>query len=209
MKTILFQGDSITDTGRNTNNGSLMSVGQGYALICSAKLGAEFPQKYRFINKGISGNRICDLYSRIKCDCWNDSPDVLSILIGVNDVWHDLNGNGVEPDRFYTLYKLYLTDTIKRIPDIKFMLLEPFVLPGSATSDHWDHFSSRVPENARLVKQLAEETGAVFVPLQKVFDDAAKIAPNDYWLGDGVHPTVFGHQLIADAWIKAFRGMNI
>lgn len=209
MKTILFQGDSITDCGRNYNNGSLLNIGQSYPLICGAKLGFENPQKYNFVNRGISGNRIVDLYARVKCDFWNEKPDVLSILIGVNDVWHELNGNGVEADRFDRVYRMLLSDTLERFPNLKLMLLEPFILQGTATTEHWDLFSSRVPENAEIVRKIAEDFGAKFVPLQAKFDEATKIAPNDYWLGDGVHPTIFGHQLIANEWLKAFGEMNI
>lgn len=209
MKTILFQGDSITDTGRNCNNGSLLDIGQGYALICGAKLGTEKPQEYQIINKGISGNRIVDLYARIKADFWNLNPDVLSILIGVNDVWHDIWNNGVESDRFYNIYKLLLSETIAKFPNLKIMMLEPFILEGEATSEHWEKFKTRVDENARIVKELAGEFNAKFVPLQSVFDNASEIAPKNYWLGDGVHPTIFGHQLIADEWLKAFKELDV
>ena len=102
---ILFQGDSITDVGRNTNNGSLNSIGQGYPCLIASRLGADEPETYEFVNRGISGNRIVDVYARIKADCWNLAPDLLSILIGVNDVWPEFGGkNGVDAKRFYNVY---------------------------------------------------------------------------------------------------------
>lgn len=206
---ILFQGDSITDVGRNTNNGSLISIGQGYALLVSAYLSAKYPEKFEFVNRGISGNRVVDVYSRIKYDGWNENPDVLSILIGVNDVWHEFGSrNGVNPRRFRNVYSMLVSDTLIESPNTKMMILEPFVLPGRATvddGDKWEKFSSMTCENARIAREVASEYGQIFVPLQDMLNKACEKAPAEYWLGDGVHPTPAGHQLIADEWIKAFE----
>ncbi len=205
---ILFQGDSITDAGRNTENGSMACIGQGYALIVSAKLGFENPKKYEIVNRGISGNRIVDVYSRIKIDCWNEEPDVLSILVGVNDVWHELSkGNGVEIERYENIYDTMLRETIERFPDIKIIMLEPFVLKGSATEEHWEFFRTEVAKRAAVDKNLAAKynTNVAFVALQDKFDEAEKLAGAEYWLADGVHPTPFGHQLIAEEWLKVFK----
>jgi len=205
MKEIMFQGDSITDCGRNTNNGSLLSIGQGYACICAAELSAKYPGKYQFVNRGISGNRITDLYARIKGDGWNDNPVLLSILIGVNDVWHGLDWkNGVNPRRFRNIYRMLIEDTLIESPNTKMLIMEPFVLKGSATESKWDEFEPMVYENARIAREVAAEFGQVFLPLQEVFNKATALAPNDYWLGDGVHPTIAGHQLIANEWLKCF-----
>ncbi len=203
---ILFQGDSITDVGKNAGSGSLVPIGQGYPLIVSAKLGAEYPGKYTFVNKGISGSRIVDVYARIKSDCWNDPPQLFSMLIGVNDVWHEVGGkNGVDAERFYTVYKMLVTDTLKRFPDMKMILMEPFVLNASATVGLEEYFRTEVALRGEAVRKIAEETDQYFLPLQNVFNEAAKLMPNDYWLGDGVHPTPAGHQLIADEWLKLFN----
>ena len=205
---ILFQGDSITDVGRNTNNGSLISIGQGYPCLITARLGADEPGKYEFVNRGISGNRIVDVYARIKADCWNLEPDLLSVLIGVNDVWHEFGGrNGVEANRFYNVYRMLVSDTQERLPGIRMILMEPFVLKASATEGAWDLFRSETEKRAEAVKRIAEECGVTFLPLQEMFDRAAEIAPASYWLGDGVHPTPAGHQLIADTWIRTFRAL--
>lgn len=205
---ILFLGDSITDVGRNTNNGSLISMGQGYALMVSGQLSVRYPGRFSFVNRGISGNRSVDIYARIKADCWNLQPDVISILVGVNDVWHEFAaGNGVESDRFYRVCRALVTDTQAALPDAKLMLLEPFVLQGTATEKNWEAFRREVFLRAEAVKKIAEETGARFVPLQDTLESACSSCPASYWLGDGVHPTPAGHQLIADAWVKAFETM--
>ncbi|NMA07693.1 MAG: SGNH/GDSL hydrolase family protein [Clostridiales bacterium] len=201
---ILFQGDSITDVGRNTTNGSTASLGQGYPLMVTGDLGAKYPNAFSFINRGISGNRIVDVYARIKCDIWNLSPDVLSVLIGVNDVWHEQNGNGVDAVRFERVYDMLVSDTIERFPNIRMLLLEPFVLPGESTDEGWELFHTEVPLRAAAVRRIAAKYGQVFVPLQQMFDEACTRAPAAHWLPDGVHPSAAGHRLIADAWEKAF-----
>ncbi|MBQ4351556.1 MAG: SGNH/GDSL hydrolase family protein [Clostridia bacterium] len=204
---ILFLGDSITDVGRNTNNGSLISIGQGYPLLVDACLSVKYPGEYTFENLGISGNRIVDVYARIKADCWNRKPDLVSILIGVNDVWHEFGGhNGVEANRFYNVYKMLVTDTKRALPESrKMILMEPFVLKASATEGAWEAFRSETEKRAEAVRRIAGETGQIFLPLQAMFDEAAQKMPASYWLGDGVHPTPAGHGLIADAWVKCFE----
>lgn len=197
---ILFQGDSITDCGRG--NG----LGQGYPLLISARLGLDMPGQHEFLNFGISGNRVVDVYARIKKDGWNHSPDVFSILIGINDVWHELGGqNGVEADRFYTVLKMLADDTIARFPDIRMIFMEPFTLNTGVTAENWDYFRDETALRARAVKQVAGETGSLFLPLQADFDAACAAADASYWLRDGVHPTPAGHQLIADRWLALFR----
>ena len=204
---ILFLGDSITDVGRNTTNGSLISIGQGYPLLVDACLSVKYPGEYSFENLGISGNRIVDVYARIKADCWNHAPDLVSVLIGVNDVWHEVaRQNGVDADRFYNVYRMLVTDTKKALPESrKMILMEPFVLRSSATEAAWDYFRGETEKRADAVRRIAEETGQVFLPLQAMFDEATKIMPASYWLGDGVHPTPAGHRLITDAWVKTFE----
>lgn len=202
---IVFQGDSITDVGRNTNNGSQVSIGQGYALIADAFLSARYPGRYEFENRGVSGNRIVDVYARIKADVWNLQPDVLSVLIGINDVWHEQWGNGVDAVRFYNVYSMLVKDTLERFPLCKLILMEPFVLKGTATQENWQMFSAETRLRAEAVKRVAAENGVIFLPLQNVFDEALAKADASYWLRDGVHPTPAGHQLIAERWIDCFE----
>ena len=101
---IVFFGDSITDMGRNreTNKSTdIFSYGNGYPIFIASDLYRQDPNEYEILNRGIGGNRIVDLLARIKRDVWNENPDVISILVGVNDVWHEIqNNNGVEIDRF-------------------------------------------------------------------------------------------------------------
>ena len=204
---ILFQGDSITDCGRNTENGSRLSIGQGYAAICCAELMNRFPKEYEITNRAVSGSRIVDTYCNIKCNCWNLNPDILSILIGVNDVWHEISPekNGVDVKRYENLYRMRIEETKERFPNIKMIIMEPFVLKSPATEEHWEEFRSEVKLRADVAKKAAEEYGLIFIPLQDKFDKAAQ-AINDasYYLADGVHPTPAGHRIIADAWLDAF-----
>ena len=129
---ILFQGDSITDVSRNRENDVYAS--HGYATMVKGRLGFENPGRYEFFNRGVSGNRIVDLYARIKRDLISLKPDVLSILIGVNDVWHEYSHqNGVDAKKFERVYDLLLEEVKEALPNVRILILEPFVLPGTAT----------------------------------------------------------------------------
>ena len=204
---ILFQGDSITDCGRGENG-----YGQGYALMAMGQLGAKEAGKHTFYNKGISGNRIVDVYARIKADCINLEPDVMSLLIGVNDVWHEIERqNGVDADKFEKIYTMFMEEVIAHNPNIKIILLGAYVLKGPATvhednPSRWETFEREVAIRAEIAKKIAEKfsKNAVFVPLQEIFDNALKSAPESQWSGDGVHPTPQGHALIANAWLDAY-----
>lgn len=205
---ILFQGDSITDAGRSRED--FRNLGRGYPHLVEAELGFENPGKYEFLNRGISGNRIVDLYARIKCDIINLKPDFMSILIGVNDVWHDFHEspNGVDAEKFFKIYDMLISEIKEALPNIKIMIFEPFVLEGTGTSDDgnkWDIFDAEVKKRAEKAKLIAQKHNLKFITLQDKFDQAAKTAPNDYWLLDGVHPTPKGHELIKREWIKAFN----
>lgn len=203
---ILFFGDSITDAGRNkVGDFDVSNYGWGYVHSVAATLMCEAPDKYKIINRGINGNRIVDLYSRIKIDCWNLEPDVLNILIGVNEVWQEIgNKNGVEIDRFENVYRMTLEETKERLPNTKIILCEPFILKGSATEERYDEFLA-VKEYAKVVKKLAEENNCYFLPLQEKIDAFAKKYGVEACLFDGVHPAIGGAQLIADEWLKLFK----
>lgn len=203
---ILFQGDSITDCSRVRE--WEYNLGNGYALLTAAALGLEAPGKYEVINRGIGGNRIVDLYARIKNDIINLKPDVMSILIGVNDVWHEFgHNNGVDTDKFFKIYSMLIEEVKAALPDIKIMIMEPFTLKGTGNEEYYDGFKADVLEKAAMAKKVAEKYNLPFITLQDKFDEAAKLAPNDYWLADGVHPTAVGHELIKNEWIKAFRAL--
>ena len=209
-KVILFQGDSITDALRSRDNDQF--AGNGYPTLVKAKLGYDEPGKYTVLNRGISGNRVVDLYARIKIDLINLKPDVLSILIGVNDVWHEEEiKNGVDAAKFERIYDMLLDEVQEALPGIRLIILEPFVLHGKATENtpehptRWEYFRDETPLRAAAAKRVAEKHGAAFVPLQHLFDEACKLAEPAYWLHDGVHPTAMGHELIAREWLKAFH----
>ena len=213
QKIILFQGDSITDCGRNREQPA--SMGTGYGFLVKAALGSAEPYAYNFYNMGISGNRVVDVYARIKKDIINLKPDYMSILIGINDVWHEYTRkNGVEAPKFEKIYDMLITEIREALPNIKIMILEPFVLPGSATMNteehpsRWDFFCAETALRRVAAKRVADKHNLMFVPLQEIFDKANADAPAmGYWLSDGVHPTPCGHELIKNAWLEAFKEM--
>ncbi len=201
---ILFQGDSITDCGRSRDNDSYL--GHGYPRFVQGKLMVAEPGAHTFINRGISGNRIVDVYARIKADIINLAPDVMSILIGINDVWHEVGGkNGVAAPKFEMIYDMLISEIKEALPDIKIMIIEPFVLKGCATLEHWDEFHPETLLRAQAAKRIAEKHNLTFIPLQEMLDSMPDNVRPDYWAGDGVHPTAAGHELISNEWIKAFR----
>lgn len=208
MKRILFQGDSITDVHRSRDDDRFM--GCGYPTLVSGSIGVDFPGKYEFLNRGISGHRIVDTYAAIKKNIINLKPDILSILIGINGVWHEISEqNGVSAVKYEMIYDLMLGEIKEALPDVKLVILEPFVLYGSVTCpsaehpERWEVYERETPLRAQAARRIAEKYGAIFVPLQEKFDEASKKAPADYWLMDGVHPTAMGHEIIARAWREA------
>ena len=205
MKRILFQGDSITDAGRDRE--SFYSAGNGYARLVSAKIGFDHPGEYEFLNRGVSGNKITNLLARMKRDMINLKPDVMSILVGVNDVWHEVKrGEGNATELFEQVYELLISEVKKACPDIRILILEPFALYVENAEGNWAQMEADLQEKAAAAKRVAERNALEFVPLQIHFDNALTLAPAEYWLQDGVHPTAAGHELIARAWIEAFEG---
>lgn len=206
MKTVVFQGDSITDVGRSRDNDSM--PGCGYPTVVRAVEGSRRPGEFRFLNRGISGNRIVDVYARIRRDILNLEPDYLSILIGVNDVWHDFENNGVDAVKFEKIYCMLIEELLEKRPQMKIIIMEPFVLHGSATNGCYDDFfRPEVELRAAAAKRVAEKYGLPFLPLQKMFDGVYPLQKEGYWLADGVHPTVEGHGLIAEKWIGLFESI--
>ncbi len=204
---VLFYGDSITDMNRLRDDVSAVpfKLGNSYALVTGAYLVGKDPVGYDVVNMGISGNRIVDLYARIKKDVWEEKPDVMSVLVGVNDVWHEIiNKNGVDIVRFEKIYRMLIEDTLEVLPNLKMMLMEPFVLEGSATKEKYEEFLA-VKNYAKVVKKLASEYGFTFVELQSRFDALAKKYGTQILLYDGVHPNLVGTKIISDAWIEAFE----
>lgn len=185
---ILFQGDSITDGNRGRNADPNHILGHGYVFIIAARHGAAFPEaKLDFINRGVSGNTVRELEKRWPKETLELKPDVLSILIGVND-------NGRVPlDEYEKTYDNLLADARAGNPKLKLVLGEPFWNPMTPLNDDQR-------KRQEVVAKLAKKYDAALVRYQRVFDNAAKRAPADYWIWDAVHPTYRGHQLMADEW---------
>src|SRR5690606_2383262 len=201
--TILFQGDSITDAGRNreemapNHSGAL---GRGYAFLASGQLMYDHAGKdIKIYNKGISGNKVYQLAERWDKDCLELKPDVRSILIGVNDYWHKRNGNyNGPPDVYRKDLTALLERTKKSLPNVALVICEPFAITGTKSVDN-----SWFPEFTAYQtasREIASSFGATFIPSQSLFDKAQKKAPDSYWAPDGVHPSIEGAQLMASAW---------
>lgn len=212
-KLILFQGDSITDWKRDRNDPD--SLGMGYANLVASSLGLDFPEQYKFYNRGISGNRIVDVYARILKDIINLKPDYMSLFVGINDVSHEVHhNNGVKPKKFEKLYTMLLEEIFEDLPDIKIMILSPFVLKGSVTVDNekipdkWTRFKTGVNANIEITKRIADKFGLPFINLQSVFDKACETVSESYLTLDGVHPTPVGHEIIKREWLKCFENLN-
>jgi len=205
---ILFQGDSITDAGRNkeeSNYNVARALGTGYAMLASAQLLEKNPgMDLKIYNRGISGNKVPQLADRWDKDCLGLKPDILSIMIGVNDYWHRLNNNYAGNVKSYKdEFTALLERTKKELPDARLIIGEPYAVTGiKAVDDKW------FPEfngYQKAALEVADAFGAIFVPFQRVFDEAQKRAPGVYWTYDGVHPSVAGAQLLARAWLAALR----
>jgi lysophospholipase L1-like esterase len=207
--TLLFQGDSITDAGRQNrkspNPNEQASMGNGYACMAAAGiLNSSADLKLSIFNRGISGNKVHQLDARWQSDCLAHKPDILSILIGVNDIWHGFQGKyDGTVDRYEEDYLALVARTRKALPDIQLVICEPFVLKCGAVSSKWFPEFDRYREAARRV---ADSHAATFVPFQSMFDQASSFAPPQHWARDGVHPTAYGSALMADYWLQAVRG---
>jgi len=206
--TILFQGDSITDAGRAKDQyyaNSSRGMGQGYVYQTAAKLVADNPAAdFQIYNRGISGHKVHQLAARWKDDALLLKPDVLSILIGINDYWHMVNGQyDGTVERYATDFRDLLNRTKEELPNVKFIICEPFaVWGGSAITDRWE---KELLGYQKSSLKLAKEFKAAFVPFQSIFNEALKQAPASVWCPDGVHPSPAGGNLMAAAWIGEFN----
>ncbi len=203
---ILFQGDSITDAGRDRKNSSpnnTNALGQGYALFATGHLLEKFAEKKLSIyNRGVSGNKVYQLRERWDEDCISLKPDVLSILVGVNDYWHTLDGGYKGTlEKFLADYRELLNYTKQKLPNVQLIICEPYTLKGGGAikPEQWYPMFDAYRSGA---KQLAEEFKAIYVPFQAVYDKNLKRASEHYWASDGVHPDLPGAMLMASAWLK-------
>ena len=209
---VLFQGDSITDFGRSREKAGTpnnqVALGTGYAWLAAAELLVDRPDDgLKIYNRGISGNKVFQLADRWQADCLDLKPSVLSILIGVNDLWHTLDGKYQGTVEVYERdYHALLERTRTALPKVKLVVCEPFVLRCGAVNGRWfpDFDGYRA-----AARRVAGEHKAVFVPFQEMFDKAVEFAPPEHWAKDGVHPSSSGASLMAYNWLRAVNGRRV
>lgn len=205
---ILFQGDSITDAGRNKGRedqiNDAAALGGGYAGLAAGQLLIDRPGSgLKIYNRGISGHKVFQLADRWQKDCLDLKPNLLSILIGVNDFWHMIDGKYDGTVEVYEKdYFALVERTRKALPGVKLVICEPFVLRCGAVNEKWFPLFDQYRAAARKV---ARSFDTIFVPFQAMFDEASKIAPPNHWAGDGVHPTGAGASLMAHNWLIAVQ----
>jgi lysophospholipase L1-like esterase len=202
--TFLFQGDSITDGNRTRNNDWNHILGHGYMYLIASRLWFDKTEAgYKFLNRGISGNKVTDLAKRWQTDTLDLKPNVLSILVGVNDAHSVVRDQNPESAAlFEETYRKLLTDTKQSLHDVVLVLCEPFILPVGKVKNNVELWNEEIQKRQIVVKRLASEFQAIFVPFQKYFDEATEKAPADFWCWDGIHPMPVGHELMARVWIK-------
>jgi len=209
VKRVLFQGDSITFAGRdkkNDNANAALALGRGYAFVAAVDILEAYPQhELEIYNKGIGGNKVFQLAERWKEDALDLQPDVISILIGVNDHWHTVDHHKYDGtvEVYQRDFMKLLVRTKEALPKVKFIIGEPFVLFGGTkiVEPDWNPVFRGYQKAAR---ELAKDFDAEFIPYQSIFDKALKEAPVSYWAPDGVHPSLAGAKLMAKHWVKAF-----
>ena len=200
---ILFQGDSITDGNRYKDKASAWDlnhqIGHAYPYVIAATLGARYPdRRFEFKNRGVSGNNIAQLYGRWQEDALLIRPDVLSVLVGVNDQGE----TGSDPARYERVYRLLLQEARGVNPEMALVVMEPFILPVGSWARDWPARLEKMRRYQAAAARVAREFGAVFVPLQERFLALAAQYGPEYWIWDGVHPTEAGHGVIAFEWME-------
>jgi lysophospholipase L1-like esterase len=202
---ILFQGDSITDAGRDRsregNANDRNALGRGYVYSIATQLLADRAgDGLKIYNRGISGNKVFQLADRWDKDCLDLKPDIVSILIGVNDIWHTLNGNyDGTVEKYEKDYRALLNRTRKALAKVQLVICEPFVLRCGAVNDKW---FPEFDKYRAVSRKISKEFDALFVPFQSMFDNAVKQAPPSHWAGDGVHPSMAGAYFMGQEWLK-------
>jgi lysophospholipase L1-like esterase len=198
---VLFQGDSITDAGRNKENGA--DLGNGYVMMIAAWFVATHPDKpVTFINRGISGNRTKDLENRWQSDCLDLKPTWVSLMIGINDCWRRYDRNDpTTVEQFATSYRHILQQTKETIA-AQIILMEPFVLPVPEDRKGW---REDLEPKIKIVHELAQEFGTILIPLDRIFTKISVYRPPDFWAPDGVHPSAAGHAVIAREWLQTVK----
>jgi lysophospholipase L1-like esterase len=202
--TVLFQGDSITDGNRTRNTDWNHVMGHGFAYIIASRLWYDYPAKgLHFFNRGISGNRVTQLAERWQTDTIDLKPDVINILVGINDTEAAIKGNvSCTPEQFENDYRALLKLTKEKLPDVKLVLCEPFLLPVGRVKENFETYQSEIAKRQQVAKLLSDEFKAIYIPFQSAFNDALSKAPAEYWIWDGIHPMPAGHELMARFWLE-------
>lgn len=218
---VLFIGDSVTD-GNWGGGGAKPSsernqwdmnhiYGHGFMFLCAAHYMGEYPEcEYQFYNRGISGNTLYDLEKRWKEDVIDMNPDVLSILVGINDVHKYLKSGDKKPFDFIAweaTYRDLLDKARSNNPKLKLLIASPFVAPTGRLQDDtvFNDYNEKVQRCITIVQKIAQDYQAIYLPYQELFNQLLKKNPtsqNTYWIWDGIHPTPAGHQRMADVWIE-------
>lgn len=206
-KRILFQGDSITDGLRfklpeqewDLNH----QMGHSFSYVVNAVLGSRYPNRgLRFFNRGVSGNGVVEVYARMYRDILDLRPDFINFLVGINDTPEpDQSKIGITPDKYEKVFRMMLNEISEVFPETRFILCEPFALAGQKDRERIMFKRRHVEQLAVRAKKIAGDLGCIWVPLQQMFDDAAKLREPEYWIWDGIHPTENGHGLIARQWM--------
>jgi lysophospholipase L1-like esterase len=205
---ILFQGDSITDHSRAKDNpaaNNLDALGRGYASVAAGALLNKFAAKdIKVYNRGISGNKVPQLDSRWQEDCIDLKPNILSMLIGVNDYWHKRGGNYEgSAELYHDQYRKLLDRTLQALPNVKLIIGEPFAVKNVRHVD--DSWFPEFASYQEAAQDIAKEYNAILIPYQSIFDNAGKKAPGSHWTTDGVHTTPAGINLMAEAWLNCVK----
>ena len=200
---VLFQGDSITDGGRWREGHDFNHImGQDYAYMISGRLGAEHPELgLGFLNRGIGGDRVPNLLARWQTDTLALKPNLLSILVGINDTLY-AGSKGETLEEYEQGYDKLLAETIQMLPNAKIVLGQPFLLPVGKHQAAYAAEFAEVQKRQAAVERLAAKYHLPLVRYQDAFNAACKRAPADHWSWDGVHPTYAGHWLMMQTWLQ-------
>ncbi len=211
QKRVLFIGDSITDGNWGTNCNGERNLGDmnhifghGYMFLCASYYMSLYPnEQLQFFNRGISGNTVSDLEKRWQTDALDLEPDILSVLIGINDIICS-NGQPVDTLAFEQKLRNLLSQSLQKNPNLKIVLGEPFCEDGFRV-DKEGYVRTTCEALARSVRRIATDFDAVFLPYQSMFDDLCSRQSTEYWIWDGVHPTPAGHYRMAEMWKERVR----
>jgi lysophospholipase L1-like esterase len=203
---VLFQGDSVTDGGRQRTGSDFNHImGQDYAYMVAGELGVAFPERgITFVNRGISGDRVVDLKARWAEDTIALKPNVLSILVGINDTLA-VGEKAESVEMFEETYDKLLGDTLAALPGVRIVLGEPFLLPVGKHKATYAAELVEVRKRQAVVEKLAAKYHVPVVRYQEMMDAAVKRAPAEHWCWDGVHPTYAGHWLMAQEWLRTVQ----